>query len=896
MFNKNLIEFEEYFNNLRNFAFFHMKSAQVRKAFLDFFKSKQHQYVHSSPIVNKNDPTLLFTNSGMNQFKDIFTGNQKPTYLRVANSQKCLRVSGKHNDLEDVGLDTYHHTMFEMLGNWSFGDYFKKEAIEWAWEFLTEVLKINKNLLYVTVFAGDDTENLPKDIESAELWKQWIEENRILFFGKKENFWEMGETGPCGPCSEIHIDLRPEQEKNAIPGQSLVNKDHPQVIEIWNLVFMQFYRKQDGSLEPLAMKSVDTGMGFERLCRALEHKTSNYDTDIFEPLKKALENISSLKYGENEKVDIAFRVVMDHTRAVTFAIADGQLPTNTGAGYVIRRIMRRAIRYAFQYLQLKQPFIHSLVPVLAKQFEDIFPEIIHQQKFIETIIQSEEQSFLRTLSAGIELFENYILENQPQTIDGQFAFTLYDTYGFPIDLTQLMAKEKGLTVDLETFETCMLEQKNRSKAATKIQFGDWIECKSADLPIFVGYDTLEVECEIVKYREVKKGQKKEFQIVIDRTPFYAESGGQVGDKGILSNANQTIQVLDCIKENELNILICNELPKNPEGTWLAKVNQSLRDFTRFNHTATHLLHAALRTVLGKHVEQKGSLVHPEYLRFDFSHFQKISDSELEQIENLVNQKIQEGISLIEHRNVPIEEAKKMGAMALFGEKYGDYVRVIEFDKNFSIELCGGTHVQNTSQIRLFKILSETSIASGIRRIEAVTNEAAWKFLINEHKLLEKIKNLLKNPKNVYEALESLLSEKTALEKRLEQLLNEKMLHLRDQLFSQWKQQNQKSYLVQKIEIDNADLLKQLSFELRKITQKTLIALGANIQGKAMLSVIFSEDLEPSEKLNAANIIKEASKFIQGGGGGQPFYATAGGKKLDGLEDALKKIQEMIVES
>lgn len=870
-----------------------MQSSQVRKAFLDFFKTKQHHYVHSSPIVNKNDPTLLFTNSGMNQFKDIFTGNQKPQYLRVANSQKCLRVSGKHNDLEDVGLDTYHHTMFEMLGNWSFGDYFKKEAIEWAWEFLTEVLQIDKNLLYVTVFGGDDSENLPKDFESAELWKQWVAEDRILFFGKKENFWEMGETGPCGPCSEIHIDLRSEEEKKQIPGQNLVNKDHPQVIEIWNLVFMQFYRKQDGKLEPLAMKSVDTGMGFERLCRALEKKNSNYDTDIFQPLKNAIENIAHLTYGKNEKIDIAFRVVMDHTRAVTFAIADGQLPTNTGAGYVIRRIMRRAVRYAFQYLNLKQPFIYSLVKVLAKQFEDIFPEIIQQQAFIENIILSEEQSFLRTLSSGIELFENYIEENQPHQIDGKFAFTLYDTYGFPIDLTQLMAKEKGVSVDLKAFEICMQEQKNRSKAATKVQFGDWVEIKNSDLPIFVGYDSLEVECEIIKYRQVKKGQKNEFQIVIDRTPFYAEAGGQVGDKGVLIHEHQTIQVLDCIKENELSVLICNELPKSPEGIWLAKVDSHLRKLTQCNHSATHLLHAALRKILGNHVEQKGSLVNPDYLRFDFSHFQKISDEEFNQIENLVNQKIQEGISLKEYRNVPIEQAQKMGAMALFGEKYGDFVRVIEFDKEFSIEFCGGTHVSNTSQIRLFKIVSESSIAAGIRRIEALTNQKAWEFLIHEHELNQQVKNLLKNPKNLLQSVENLLNEKNALEKKLERLLHEKMLHLRDELLKKVQNKGSLSYIIEKIEIENIESLKQLSFELRKNTQQTIIGLGANIQGKPMLSIIFSEDLEPNEKLNAAEMIKEISKTIQGGGGGQPFYATAGGKNLEGLDKALHLLKELL---
>jgi len=743
-----------------------MKSTDIRKAFLEFFYSKGHHYVHSSPIVNKNDPTLLFTNSGMNQFKDIFTGNQKPIYLRVVNSQKCLRVSGKHNDLEDVGLDSYHHTMFEMLGNWSFGDYFKKEAIEWAWEFLTQVLKIHKDLLYVTVFAGDETENLPKDTESAELWKQWIAEDRILFFGKKENFWEMGETGPCGPCSEIHIDLRPENEKNQTPGHLLINKDHPQVIEIWNLVFMQFYRKQDGSLEPLSMKSVDTGMGFERLCRVIQGKSSNYDTDIFEPLKNSIEKLSHFTYGHNEKMDVAFRVVMDHARAVTFAIADGQLPSNTGAGYVIRRILRRAIRYAFQYLNLKQPFIFTLVPVLAHQFHDIFPEIIQQQDFIQNIIQNEELAFLKTLASGIELFENYLSENQPSIIDGQFAFTLYDTYGFPLDLTQVMAKEKGLTVDLASFDACMAQQKNRSKAATKVHFGDWIELKTTDLPVFVGYDTLEIECEIVKYRQVKKGQKTEFQIVIDRTPFYAESGGQVGDKGTLSNPSQTLQVLDCIKENELNVLICNELPVNPEGTWFAKVNPQLRTFAQYNHTATHLLHAALRKILGHHVEQKGSLVTPEYLRFDFSHYQKISDQQLSEIENLVNQKIQEAIPLKEYRSLPLNEAKKMGAIALFGEKYGDTVRVIEFDKNFSIELCGGTHVKNTSEIRLFKILSETSVAAALDELKPLPIYTHGTILIIISFKFNKLNLYSKTPKNLFPLSKTCSPKKIASKKNL----------------------------------------------------------------------------------------------------------------------------------
>ncbi len=870
-----------------------MKSSQIRKAFLDFFQSKGHQYVHSSPIVNKNDSTLLFTNSGMNQFKDIFTGNQKPTYLRVVNSQKCLRVSGKHNDLEDVGIDTYHHTMFEMLGNWSFGDYFKKEAITWAWEFLTKVLQLEKDLLYVTVFGGDKEENLPIDTESAELWKEWINEDRILFFGKRENFWEMGETGPCGPCSEIHIDLRSEAERKQVSGKDLVNKDHPQVIEIWNLVFMQFYRKQDGKLEPLAMKSVDTGMGFERLCRAIEKKSSNYDTDIFEPLKTALESISHLKYGINEKIDIAFRVVMDHARAVTFAIADGQLPAHTGAGYVIRRIMRRAVRYAFQYLNLKNPFIYTLVSVLAKQFEDIFPEIIMQQGFIEAIILSEEQSFLRTLSSGIELFENYVIEKPQSVIDGKFAFTLYDTYGFPLDLTQLMAKEKGLTVDLEGFERCMEEQKSRSKAATKLEFGDWIELKSGDLPVFVGYDILEVECEIVKYRQVKKGNHIAFQLVLDRTPFYAESGGQVGDKGILTNGKETLQVLDCIKENELNILIVNSLPNEPQGRWKAQVNAILRNSTKYNHSATHLLHAALRQVLGKHVEQRGSLVCPEYLRFDFSHFQKVNEEELAQIERIVNQKIWSAIPLKEYRNIPIAEAQKMGAMALFGEKYGDFVRVIEFDRDFSVEFCGGTHVSNTSEIRLFKIVSESSIAAGIRRIEALTHQAALDYMNHHYRQMQDLKILFNNPKNLLQSVEQLLTEKHALEKKIEHLLHEKMLSLRDKLLHRVHSQNGISYIIEKIEIENVDLLKQLSFELRKMTKRTVIGLGAEIGGKPMLSVIVSEDLETDSQRNAIVWVKEMAKAIQGGGGGQPFYATAGGKKLEGLEEALKILKSII---
>ncbi len=872
-----------------------MKSSEIRQKFLDFFQSKGHQIVPSSPIVNKNDPTLMFTNAGMNQFKDLFLGNQTPRFTRVADTQKCLRVSGKHNDLEEVGIDTYHHTMFEMLGNWSFGDYFKEEAIAWAWELLTEVYKLPKDRLYVTVFGGDASEKLERDEEAAAFWEKWIAKDRILDGSKKDNFWEMGDQGPCGPCSEIHVDLRSEEEVNAIPGKELVNNDHPRVVEIWNLVFIQFNRKADGSLEQLPDKHVDTGMGFERLCMAIQGKTSNYDTDVFTPMIDFIGEHSGKTYGENEQTDIAIRVLVDHIRAIAFTIADGQLPSNNKAGYVIRRILRRAVRYAYTYLDIKEPFFHKLTPVLAAQFSHVFPELIAQQDFVSRVILEEENSFLRTLETGLKKLEFITQDPSIRTIDGKTVFELYDTFGFPLDLTALIARENGKEIDEAGFNNEMAAQKERSRKAAEVTLGDWTEVVSVDGIEFLGYDALESKASVVKYRKVKEKNKDLYQLVLDRTPFYAESGGQIGDTGVILSAHETIRVLDTKKENELIIHITDRLPSNPEVEVYAKVDADRRKLTENNHSATHLLHSALKQVLGDHVAQKGSLVSDQLLRFDFSHFSKVTDEEIAEIERVVNRKIRENIPLDEKRNIPVEDAKKLGAMALFGEKYGDFVRVITFDSVFSVELCGGTHVPATGQIGLFKIVSESSVAAGVRRIEALTADKAEAYLNDQLSSLTKIRTLLKNPKDVSKAVEDLLEEKSELLKRIEILQAQKGQELKSKLLFNAERIDHINYIIEKVEIGSADVLKNVVFEIKAKVDNLFLVLAADIDGKPNVTVMISENLVEEKKLDAAAIVKELAKEIKGGGGGQSFYATAGGKELDGLERVIAKAKSMINE-
>lgn len=864
-----------------------MESAEIRRLFLEFFEKKGHQIVPSAPLVLKNDPTLLFTNSGMVQFKDYFLGNATPKANRIADTQKCLRVSGKHNDLEEVGIDTYHHTMFEMLGNWSFGDYFKKDAIAWAWELLTEVYKLPKDKLYVTVFGGDKGDNLPVDEEAKQLWKAYTSEEHILHGNKKDNFWEMGDTGPCGPCSEIHIDLRSEDEIKKKPGRELVNSDHPQVVEIWNLVFMEFNRKADGSLEKLPAQHVDTGMGFERLCMAIQKKTSNYDTDVFSPLINFIADAAGVKYKQGEKTDIALRVMADHIRAVSFAICDGQLPSNTGAGYVIRRILRRAVRYGFTFLNFKEPFMYKLVPVLANQLKNVFPELESQKDYVGKVIYEEEVSFLRTLERGLKRIEGL------QAISGEQAFELYDTFGFPLDLTSLIARERGFTVDEAGFKTEMEKQKNRSKADASKETGDWVSVGKDVKTEFIGYDNLESEVKIVKYRRLKQKNKELFQLVFDKTPFYAESGGQVGDTGYIESANEKIYITDTKKENELIVHFADSLPENLNATFNAVVDRSKRELSMDNHSATHLLHAALRQVLGKHVEQKGSLVNDKVLRFDFSHFAAMTAEELQRVEDIVNRKIRENIRLDEKRNVPIGEAKKLGAMALFGEKYGDFVRVITFDPKFSVELCGGTHVPATGQIGLFKIISESSVAAGVRRIEAITADEAEKFVNDNQKLLDQIKDLLKNPKDLLTATKNLLEEKNQLEKKLEAVNQEKANQIKDQLAVKAVKGNGYSLIVEKISVPNADALKNIAYALRNQFSDLLLILAADVEGKPQVSVMIGEELMKSNKYHAGNMVKELAKEIDGGGGGQPFFATAGGKNLNGLDNVLKKAKQLI---
>ena len=869
-----------------------MKANQIRQTFLDFFKSKGHQIVPSAPIVVKDDPTLMFTNAGMNQFKDYFLGNQEPKSKRVTDTQKCLRVSGKHNDLEEVGVDTYHHTMFEMLGNWSFGDYFKAEAIEWAWELLTEVYKIPKDRLYVSIFEGDEGDNLPMDTEAKENWKKYIAEDRILDFDKSDNFWEMGDTGPCGPCSEIHVDLRPDSERAEIDGKTLVNADHPQVVEIWNLVFIQFNRTADGSLQDLPDKHVDTGMGFERLCMALQMKQSNYETDVFTPLIDKTSEITGVKYGESEPTDIALRVLADHVRAISFTIVDGQLPSNTGAGYVIRRILRRGVRYSYSVLNYKEPFLNQLVPVLAEQLKDVFPELYKDKDFVQKVILEEENSFLRTLAKGLKRYEQ-IKSSGTKAIDGKTAFELYDTYGFPLDLTMLMAGEDGISVDEAGFDAEMAQQKERARQATGMETGDWVTLIDAKDTAFVGYDALENFTKITKYRKVKIKKKDSFQIVLEETPFYAESGGQVGDTGLLIVDGEEIPVIDTQKENNLIVHFVKKMPATPSGTVIAKVNGKRRQKTASNHTATHLLHESLRQILGDHVAQKGSLVHPDHLRFDFSHFAKVEADDLAKIELMINEKIRENIPLEESRDVPFAEATAMGVRALFGEKYGEFVRVITFDKDFSRELCGGIHVQATGEIGFCKIITETSVAAGVRRIEALTGAKAFDWMTKELNQLNAVRSVFKNPEKVVERVQGLDAENISLKKELEHLYQKQAGQMKNDLAKQGIEVNGVQLIAKVIEVGNADMVKQIAYDLQREIPNVVAVLGAKINEKAHLSVIMDKGLVESKGLNAKEIIKAVSKHIQGGGGGQDFYATAGGKNPDGLQAAVDSVEGLL---
>ncbi|MCC7331970.1 MAG: alanine--tRNA ligase [Flavobacteriales bacterium] len=920
-----------------------MLSKEIRQTFLDFFKSKQHHIVPSAPMVIKNDPTLMFTNAGMNQFKDLFLGNSEIKFSRIADTQKCLRVSGKHNDLEEVGVDTYHHTMFEMLGNWSFGNYFKKEAIEWAWELLVDVYKIDKNRLYFSVFGGDEKDGLEWDEEAYNLWKNLLvnnglTEDRILKCSKKDNFWEMGDTGPCGPCSEIHVDIRSDEEIAKIPGRELVNNDHPQVVEIWNLVFIEFNRLASGELEKLSAQHIDTGMGFERLNMVLQGKKSNYDTDVFTPFIKKISEVTGIEYKfSNSKQDISSRVISDHIRAVSFSIADGQLPSNSGAGYVIRRILRRAIRYGYSFLNQKEAFIYRLVPVLVQQMGDNFVELKSQQELIEKVIKEEEDSFFRTLEKGISRFENYISLAKNKTIEGKFAFELFDTYGFPIDLTELMATEIGFKVDMIEFNYELNQQKERSRAATKIETGDWTILKEIDETKFLGYDSSESEINIIKFRKVSTKGKELVQLVFDITPFYPEGGGQVGDCGTIENSLEKIEIIDTKKENNLIVHFAEKLPSNLTDTFKAVVDRK-RELTSCNHSATHLLHQALREILGTHVEQKGSLVNAEYLRFDFSHFEKVDDEQLAAIETLVNQKIQQALTLQEHRAIPIVEAQEKGAMMLFGEKYGEVVRMIQFGD--SKELCGGIHVPNTKEIKLFKIKSEGSVAAGIRRIEALTNEGAAEWLKEKINVVEKYKplftsflndfnleikkyqeNLIKEyrlvnneeiktdyPKATISELDMLngaiadfikiklplhIIEKLTVKKKEILKASEKGNREQTNEIKQLLHRNIKvihgvNVIAQKINLKDSAAIKDLAFQLKGEIENLYLVLGAEVNGKPNLTIALSDNLQKDKNLHAGNIIREAAKEMQGGGGGQSFYATAGGNNVNGLDAAIEK--------
>ena len=862
-----------------------MKSIEVRQQFLDFFAEKTHTIVPSAPMVIKDDPTLMFTNAGMNPFKEYFLGNAKPVAQRIADTQKCLRVSGKHNDLEEVGIDTYHHTFFEMLGNWSFGDYFKKEAIEWAWELLTEVYKIDPSKLYVTIFEGAAEEQIKKDTEAFEIWKTLLPEDRILLGNKKDNFWEMGDQGPCGPCSEIHVDLRSEDEKQKTPGAALVNQDHPHVVEVWNLVFIEFNRKADGTLEKLPQKHIDTGMGFERLCMVLQNKTSNYDTDVFTPLIREIESLTKTTYGKSETTDRAIRVVADHLRTVYFAIADGQLPSNNGAGYVIRRILRRAIRYGFTFLNQKEPFIFHLVQTLSKQLGKAFPELIKEQQLAFNVIREEEASFLKTLDQGLLLLETLLKNAKNKEIDGIKAFELYDTFGFPFDLTALIASERGYTVDEKGFKSAMETQKARSRAAAATKSGDWVILKEDDAEEFVGYDHLKTQIKITRYRKMSSAKEGDFyQLVFNLTPFYPEGGGQVGDKGYLESPNGDVcYILNTKKENNLIVHQTKTIPDQLTGIFTAVVDEKQRKRTSCNHTATHLMHQALRTVLGTHVEQKGSMVHSGMFRFDFSHFAKMTSEELTAVEQFVNARINEQIALQEDRNTPYQKAIERGAIALFGEKYGDTVRTIQFGR--SIELCGGTHVQNTSEIWHFKILGESAVASGVRRIEAITGDAVKTYFETQSELLEQVNQLLKQNQDPLKAIESLQQENNTLKKEIAALAKIKINALKDALKAAAKEVQGVSFIAKEVDLD-AQGMKDLSFDLGADLDRVILVLGSNKTGKPLLSCYISKSIVAEFNKDAGAVIRKLGTHIQGGGGGQAFYATAGGKNTKGLGAAL----------
>ena len=876
-----------------------MKSTEIRNRFLAFFKSKSHHVVPSAPMVLKDDPSLMFTNAGMNQFKEFFLGNSKPKYHQIADTQKCLRVSGKHNDLEEVGKDTYHHTMFEMLGNWSIGDptdssvgYFKMEAIEWAWEFLTEELKIDKSSLYVTVFEGDQADGTAKDDEAYQIWKRIVDENQILLGDKKDNFWEMGDQGPCGPASEIHVDIRSPEEKLKVSGKDLINKDHPQVVEIWNLVFIQYNRLANGKLQELPAKHIDTGMGFERLSMVMQGVQSNYDTDVFTPLLSEIETITGCAYGKTETIDIAMRVIADHVRAVTFAIADGQLPSSTGAGYVIRRILRRAIRYGFTFLNTKEAFIFKLVKVLVFQMGDAFPELQKQDTLCENVIQEEEHSFLRTLAQGLTLLDQMIDKNKGNELPGEKAFELYDTYGFPVDLTSLILEEKGLTLDEKAFQKALQVQKNRSKDAAASQTGDWKVLLTNEADQFIGYDTLKADVKLVKYRKIiSKKDGELYQLVFNQTPFYPEGGGQVGDKGYVESANGDVTyVIDTKKENNLIIHFTKQLPEQIEKAFTAVVDQKFRALTARNHTATHLLHQALRTVLGAHVEQKGSLVNANYLRFDFSHFSKLNEEELKQVEALVNARIQEQLPLVENRNIPYHQAIENGAIALFGEKYGDEVRTINFGK--STELCGGTHVQNTAELWHFIITQETSVASGIRRIEAITSQVAKTYLTDKVKAFDQLRKMLNNSNEPEKVLQNLHDENFQLKKEIESLKKAQAKNLKGDLKNELQEVNGIKFLAKQVDLD-ANAMKDLAFQLGGEVDNLFLIFGADVNGKALLTCYIDKKLAKNKQLNAGQIVRELGKHIQGGGGGQPFFATAGGKNPDGIAKALQAAENFI---
>lgn len=869
-----------------------LTAKEIRESFKDFFASKQHQIVPSAPMVVKGDPTLMFTNAGMNQFKDIILGNVPRKYPRVADSQKCLRVSGKHNDLEEVGHDTYHHTMFEMLGNWSFGDYFKQEAISWAWEYLVDVLRLNPERLYATVFEGSPAEGLSRDDEAAGYWEKYLPKDHIINGNKHDNFWEMGDTGPCGPCSEIHIDLRSEEERAKVPGQEMVNKDHPQVIEIWNLVFMQYNRKADNSLESLPARVIDTGMGFERLCMALQGKTSNYDTDVFQPIIKVIADMAGTTYGVDKQKDIAMRVIADHIRTIAFAITDGQLPSNAKAGYVIRRILRRAVRYGYTFLDRKESFMYKLLPVLIETMGDAYPELVAQKTLIEKVIKEEEESFLRTLETGIRLLDKKMEETKAAgktVISGVDAFTLYDTYGFPLDLTELILRENGMEANIDEFNVEMQKQKERARNAAAIETGDWIVLKEGECK-FVGYDLFECEAEILRYRQIKQKNKVLYQVVLDQTPFYAEMGGQVGDTGWLIAEDETIDIIDTKRENNLPVHLVTKLPADVTVTFIAKINEKKRIQCECNHSATHLLHEALREVLGTHVEQKGSYVSPESLRFDFSHFQKVTNEELRKVEVLVNQRIRKNIPLEEHRNMPIEEAKALGAMALFGEKYGDEVRVVKYAN--SIELCGGTHIPATGMIGSLRVIGESSIAAGVRRIEAVTAEGADQMYYAQQDLISELRSLMNNIPNLAQAMKKSIEENADMKKQIEDYIREKAMRLKEEIINE-------ATVVKGIKVmqfigkGNPDAMKNVAFQIKAETEGSFAFVAAIADStKCTLMIMLSDDLV-KDGLHAGKIVKEAAKHIQGGGGGQPHFATAGGKNLNGMAIALGIMKELI---